>query len=197
MAEAIKISVDKQKLSADLRRLTARYPRATAIALNRTVKRAETLAVREIQADVGASAQKTIRRNLTTRDAKESKLEAAVVAFSAKKDRIPIFEMKPRPRSVTRRKPPVGVSYGNDRKVIPSSFIAIMPSGHQGVFQRVGGKVPLARGKSKGKVRQRITELFGPSVALVFSRQKIQQKLRELVAKVGPDEFARAFKFAR
>ena len=206
MAEALKISFDRAKLSADLRRFQARHPRAVAISLSRTAKRAETLAVREIQADAGASAQKTIRRNLKVRDASENKLEAAVVAYSSKKDRIPLFELRPRPRAASSRRPATGVSYGNNRRTVPGSFIATVPKKskfpgdivgvHTGVFRRIGNRIRLTHGRSKGQMGQRIVELFGPSVALVFARKKIQSKLRELAARVYPDELARAFKFA-
>lgn len=183
MAVAVKVSTDHAALSRKLNQSVKRYPRAAAAGINKAAAGAFTLSVREIQADVGASSQKTIRKNLTLQKATGEKPEARLVAFSSKKDRIPIIEMKPTPRTVTRRRPAIGVRYGAQRKVIPGSFIARLRSGHVGVFRRTSS------------ARLPIVELFGPSVALVFSRKKIVDKVSVYLRAKVPEEIARAFKF--
>jgi hypothetical protein len=184
-----------------------RYPRSAAAGINRAAQGAYTLAVREIQADIGASSQKTIRRNLSLTKATGEKPQARLTGFSSKKDRIPIYEMKPKPQSVTKRRPAGGVKYGAQAKLIPSSFIAKMESGHTGVFKRIGKFSVPSRGRYAGKiyasgrhaglpvVRENIKELFGPSVALVFKRKKITDKIRAYLREKVPQEIARAFKF--
>lgn len=184
MAASLKVSTDSAALRRKLEdRLVKRAPRAAVAGINRVARGAYTLSVREIQADVGASSQKTIRRNLTVHPARGDKPEAQVQAFSAKKDRIPIYEMKPRPKSVTKRRPAGGVRWGANQRLIPGSFIARVRSGHMGVFKR------------QGKSRLPIAELFGPSVALVFSRKKILAKVTGYIREKLPIEIARAFKF--
>ena len=54
-----------------------------------------------------------------------------------------------------------------------------------GIRQRPGGR----------KLRQQIAELYGPSVALVFSRKKIQAKLSAFIREIVPQEIERAFRF--
>lgn len=195
MAIAIKVSTDHAALSRKLKQSVARYPKAAAAGINKAAAGAYTLSVREVQADIGASAQKTIRRNITLTKATADKPAASLIAFSSKRERIPIYEMKPTPRTVTRRRPPGGVRYGAQRKLIPGSFIAVLESGHRGVFKRFGPRIILTRGKSAGKKGQRIDELEGPSVALVFSRKKITDKIRAYLKERVPQEIARAFKF--
>jgi hypothetical protein len=185
MAIAIKVSTDTAALGRKLDQSVKRYPRAAAAGINRAAQGAFTLSVRAIQADVGAGAQKTIRRNLSLQKATAEKPEARLIAFSSSKDRIPIYEMNPRPKTVTRRRPPGGVRYGKQGILIPGSFIAVMKlkSGHVGVFRRLTAK------------RFPIVELKGPSVALVFSRKKIQEQISEYLRTKVPEEIARAFKF--
>lgn len=183
MAMALKVTTDYAALARKLEQKVKRYPRSAAAGINRAAQGAYTLAVREIQADIGASSQKTIRKNLSLTKATGEKPEARLTGFSSKKDRIPIIEMKPKPRSVTKRRPQGGVRYGAQSRLIPGSFIAKLKSGHLGVFKR------------SGKQRLPIQELFGPSVALVFSRPKITKKIKAYLQEKLPQEIARAFKF--
>lgn len=183
MAEILKVSTDHAALSRKLQQNLRRYPRAAAAGINRAAAGALTVSVREIQADVGASSQKSIRKAMTLHRATGEKPVARLIAKSAKNERIPIYEMKPRPRAVTRRRPAGGVRYGKENKLIPSSFIARMPSGHIGVFKRKSAKqLPIA-------------ERFGPSVALVFTRRKITDKVLAYLRDKVPEEIVRAFKF--
>jgi len=184
MANAINVKFDHAALERKLQQSVKRYPRAAAAGINRAAQGGYTLSVREIQKDIGATAQKTIRGNLTVSRATAQKPEAKIVGFSSKKDRVPIYEMRPKPKSVTKRRPAGGVRYGNEGRLIPGSFIAALKSGHVGVFKRVGaGRLP-------------IRELFGPSVALVFSRKRIISKLTDYLKTKVPEEIKRAFKFA-
>lgn len=184
MAVALKVSTDTAGLSRKLNdKLVKRAPRALVAGINKVGRGAYTLSVREIQADVGASSQKTIRRNLAYHQATHAKPEAQLIARSAKKERIPIYELKPRPKSVTKRRPAGGVRYGASSKLIPSSFIARMKSGHISVFKR------------QEKSRLPISELFGPSVAKVFSGKKVLGKVTSYIREKLPVEIARAFKF--
>jgi len=182
MAEFIKVSTDHAAFARKLEQSLKRYPRAAAAGINKAAQGAFTLSVREIQADIGAGAQKTIRRNLSLQKATAAKPEARLIAFSSKQDRIPIYEMNPRPRSITKRRPAGGVRYGKGI-LIPGSFIAALKSGHVGVFKRLAQK------------RTPIVELKGPSVALVFTRKKIQERIAEYLKTRVPEEIARAFRF--
>jgi hypothetical protein len=126
-----------------------------------------------------------------------------------KKERVPLYEMKPRPKSVTRRRPAGGVSYGPESRLIPGSFIAKFKSGHAGVFKRIGARritddrrylrvqAGVLQRTSRALRAQQITELFGPSVALVFGRKKILEPIRKLIEDKLPKEVERALNFVK
>jgi hypothetical protein len=182
MAGPIKVTTDHAALTRKLQQNVKRYPRAAAAGINRAAQGAFTVSVREIQTDVEASSQKTIRRNLTVHKASAEKPQAILRAKSTRNERIPIYEMKPKPRTVTRRRPEGGVRYGKQNKLIPGSFIAQVGA-HTGVFKR------------RGAERKPITELSGPSVALVFARKKILDKVLAYIREKVPQEITKAFRF--
>lgn len=64
----------------------------------------------------------------------------------------------------------VSVNVKNGRTVLAHAFIAIMPSGHRGVFNRVGTAHKRVRGRSSGLP---IKELFGPSVKAAFKNPAV------------------------
>ena len=179
---AFTIRTDSAGLNRKLRSRIAPYPRAVAAGINRTARAAETIAVREIQRDVGASVQKTIRKNLSVRGATAGKPQALLIARSTKEDRIPIYEMRPKPKSISKRRPSGGVRYGARNKLLVGSFIAKLVSGHVGVFKR------------RDKARLPIDELHGPSVALVFSRKRIQATMTAFINERLPKEISQALK---
>jgi len=190
---AIAIKHDASKTMAKLReRFVRKTPGAVATAINRTALAGNTAAVRAIQHDLGASSQKSIRRNLALTRATAEKPEAKIFARSMKNDRIPIYELRPQPRTVTRRRPAGGVRYGPTQKLLPASFIAKMTSGKMGVFHRTGdfGR----RGKS---YLEKIGQLFGPSVALVLGRKRVYSQVQKVIAEKLPGELKRALQFAR
>ncbi len=74
----------------------------------------------------------------------------------------------------------VGINRGK-RKVIPSAFIAVMKSGHRGVFRR----------KTKGGKRLPIQELYSSTVADVFKDQDMIPSLQEEGQRVFASAFTR------
>jgi hypothetical protein len=193
MPLSISVKHDADKAMRQLReQLARRSPRALASGINRTANAGRTAAVRAIQADVGASAQKSIRANVTVKTASPEKLDAAIIARSTKRDRIPIIEISPRPRRVTKRRPAGGVSYGPKPKLLPGSFIAAMASGHVGVFKRIG-----EFGRRGNPKLEKIAELFGPSVALVLARKRVFSQVQAVIRERLPKEIQAAFRFAK
>jgi hypothetical protein len=184
MTDPIRITFDHADFGRKLNQSLKRYPKAAAAGINRAARGTFTLSVRLIQQDLGASTQKAIRSNLYLKAATADRPRAELAARSAKKERMPIFQLNPRPKTVTRRRPVGGVRYGKRNTLIPGSFIGRMKkSGHMGVFKREGSK------------RLPIKELFGPSIALIFSRRKIQAQISDYLQTKIPQEIARAFRF--
>ena len=138
-----------------LRRLRRQAPRAVARALNRAAGSARTAMTRAVAPDMGLP-QKVVRPAITVVKATPQRLASRVEARGA---RIPLITFRargPEPsrgrgRGVRARMPGGAGHY-------PHAFIATMPSGHRGVFQRVG------------RSRLAIRELKGPSVVHVFRK---------------------------
>ncbi|MGH7875000.1 MAG: hypothetical protein ACREQO_22625, partial [Candidatus Binatia bacterium] len=91
-------------------------------------------------------------------------------------------------------------------------FIATMRAGrslHTGVFKRLGrpgtgnpkyrrlraGVVQLNPRLTSSMRDEQVAELFGPSVALVFSRRRVKDKIRSFVRERLTIEIHRALKF--
>jgi hypothetical protein len=168
-------------------------------ALNRTAASAKTMAVRSIAADLGI-AQKRIKENVTVDKAYPEKLTATLSARkggpgvvegrgkSQRRGRIPLLEFHARGPVPSRGKGG-GVRYNlpGGRGVAPHAFIATMRSGHVGVFQRIPGTQMTARATGMASSlrlhrmwkREKIVELYGPSIPRVFSRKAILAALKK------------------
>lgn len=182
MAEEFNIAVRNGTVEQAFRKLGSAAEKALVRSLNRTASGASTAAVRAVSANLRSN-QRTVRRAITTRDARPDRLESQVIARGK---RIPIVDLRPSPSTPTANKPKVGVSYlaSSGRRRIPGSFIARMKSGHVGVFKRV-----------KDAKRLPIAELFGPSIALVFTRRDVQAAIKRVVSERLPRELKQNFAF--
>jgi hypothetical protein len=139
-----------------LRNLKTQAPVAIARALNKSIASGKTVMVRLLSADMGVK-QSDLRDKIRVVEATPERQTAKLTA-SAK--RIPLYDFRARGpvpsrgrgRGVTARLPGGAGRY-------PNAFIAKMPTGHVGVFQR-----------KPGAHRLPIYELFGPSIAKVFEK---------------------------
>lgn len=161
----IEIQVDERQMQ-HLRDLLTEIPRGLqkvlARAINRTVQRAKTRAIRGLAKGANVK-QKWIRRAVRTYRASWEHLQGRVQIRSR---RIPLIEFGARQtaRGVTVRLPgwaeqifagkaagPGAVAGRRGRSLLEHAFIALMPRGHRGVFMR------------QTKKRLPIVELFGPT----------------------------------
>lgn len=180
MAESFNTATDRL-----LKKASGAMSKATLRALNRTADATRTRAVRAIQEDVGATSQKSIRKFIAVDRASDRRQEARVIARSKGDDRIPLYEMGPRPRQVARRRRPrgTGITYGPQNKFIAGAFIARMRSGHIGVFKRLTAK------------RFPVVELRGPSASWVFGGRKVTTILMAFIKDKLPGELAAQARF--
>lgn len=84
----------------------------------------------------------------------------------------------------------VSVTVKNGRKMIQGAFIATMPNGHTGVFERAGKrhKKIMRNGKAQWHGLP-LKELYGPSIASTFANQAV----RDALVAVARDRFPRAY----
>jgi hypothetical protein len=162
---------------------------ATSRALNKVAALAKTQAAREIKAagyniKVGA-----IKKQLTIKKAYGGELQAYLKAQGRP---IPLINYGARQTATG-----VSVSVKGSRKVIKGAFIATMPSGHKGVYVRVGaGHKRIIK---NGKVMWTglpIKQLFGPSIPKAFGNEVVQRALSEMIQAKFPEVFAHELSFA-
>ncbi|MDR3411585.1 MAG: phage tail protein [Formivibrio sp.] len=161
---------------------------ATVRALNKVAAQVKTNASRQMR-DAGYNLKVSdIKRALTVNRASSGNLRASVVASGRP---IPLIQYGARQVSSG-----VSVDVLNGRKVIANAFIATMPSGHKGVYVRVG--------KTHKKVNKRgraqwsglpIKELFGPSVPNGLANTAVQAALQDLIAQKFPDILRQQIKY--
>jgi Prophage minor tail protein Z (GPZ) len=158
--------------------------RAIPRALNKTMTTARAQAARQI-VDVGYGLKISgIRKSISIERASVGRLRAAIRATGRP---IPLIYYGARETSKG-----VSVDVLHGRKVIPHAFIATMPSGHEGVFIRVGAAAqthaalagagittgkPVRSPRSSGKHGLPIRELFGPSIPAAFSNRAVREAL--------------------
>ncbi len=153
--------------------------KAIVRALNKTATQVKTQAAREIR-DAGYNLKVAeIKRAIAIVRASPSYIQAIVKAIGK-----PIGLINYAARQVAKG---VSVNVKDGRKLIPHAFIATMPSGHKGVFMRVGqGHKKLVRG---GKVVWHglpINELYGPSIPSAFINKTVQAALIAAVKEKFP-----------
>lgn len=165
------------KLSVDLAGQPAKVERAGVRAVNRAIQAARTVMAREMSRDLNLRVG-VVREALRMRTASATRPDADLSASKLK--RIPVIDMSangPYPSRGRGR----GVSWRNQgqRKRDPKAFIAVMRTGHRGVFKRVTTR------------RLKIVELRGPSLGEVFAKFKPvgMARLREVFATAFKHEF--------
>jgi hypothetical protein len=121
------VKADIRAIQRDLKIMAPVIQKSTVRALNRTIQHVQSQSVKAI-ANAIAAPQKVIRQRAKIFKANAWQLSAKL---SMNLFPIPIIKLKPKQ---TKR----GVTVA--RHAYPSAFIAPMPSGHTGVFQRLGKK---------------------------------------------------------
>ena len=75
------------------------------------------------------------------------------------------------------------------RTVLRHAFIAIMPNGHIGVFERVGTQHKTVMGKKGKKIQSGlpIIELFGPSIPSALSNPVVERAIVKKIREKFPE----------
>ncbi len=160
--------------------------KAKVRALNKIAAQAKVAASKEIRAAGYNMKAAAIKQKITIKRASSGN---AVVVIKCSGRPIPLIAFSARENSTG-----VSVSVKHGRKLIKGAFIATMPSGHQGVYVRVGNQHKKINGKWHGLP---IKELFGPSVPAAFGNEIVQAALAKLVREKFPTILEHEIKFAR
>lgn len=157
--------LDTSDLKAAVAAMGAKFPQGMRRALKKTEVAVRTEMSRLVAAETGLP----VRR---VKDEIKSSNDDVSVTLKVRGHRVPLIDFKARGPEPSRGKGR-GVSYTlqGERRRLSRAFIATMPSGHRGVFERTGqfGRVP-KNGKRTGRSLERISEKYGPSIAVVFDK---------------------------
>ena len=159
MAANVSIEIDAKRLLANLEAYPKKTLRASIRSINRAAKSGKTAVSRVVAKDMGFKVG-DVKKAISFSPATELQPRATLAA-SLKG--IPLIKFKAKGPKPSRGKGP-GVTYkkpDGGRGRAPHAFIATMPSGHEGVFQRKGsaGRLP-------------IRQLYGPSIGSIFDKHK-------------------------
>lgn len=161
---------------------------ATVRALNKVADQAKTAASREIRAAGYKIKASEIKKGLSVTRATTGVLTAKVRATGRP---IPLINYGARQVSNG-----VSVDVLHGRKVIAGAFIATMPSGHKGVYVRVGKqhKRVVKNGKTMWSGLP-IKELFGPNVPNGLANEAVQAALQRFIQEKFPDILRQQIKY--
>lgn len=162
--------------------------KATVSAINKTAQQAKTQAARAIR-DAGYGLKVSdIKKAIEMKRAGPDRMIAVVKATGR-----PIGLIKYGARET---KTGVSVQVKGTRKVVRGAFIATMPNGHTGVYERIGkGHAKVIKNGKASWHGLPIKELFGPSIPSAFINQLVQAALDSLVRDNFPKNFKRELNY--
>jgi len=154
--------LDTGDLKAAVAAMKSKFPAA----MRRAVKKAGTAGRTEMSRLVSAETGLPVRH---VRDEIKFASDDVSATLKVRGYRIPLIDFKARGPEPSRGRG-TGVSYSlaSGRGRLPHAFIATMPSGKRGVFERTGTFGRISRFGRRGL--ERIAEKFGPSIAAVFTK---------------------------
>lgn len=161
------ITFDDRDLKAATENLRKKFPQAVRRAVTRAATAGQVAMARAMVDDTGLPVGAIKKAMNVTVDG-----DGLSATIEAKGKRIPLIDFKARGPEPSRGKGR-GVSYSNPgggRGRNEHAFIATMPSGHRGVFQRAGNAMATRRRDGRGWSGLPIKELFGPSIVWVFMK---------------------------
>jgi hypothetical protein len=176
----INISIDPEAielLKKTLREFPDKVPVAISRAINDASRSAVTIMDREIRGRYNVKSS-DVRPGIKRSNASPEKLESTVKISGA---RFPLFKFG----IVARRNDLVVIEEVKHRRTeLQHYFVAIMDSGHAGIFRRTGDKHRMKGGRSAGRVREGIAELTGKARSQMMEARTVAPKILEKAGEV-------------
>lgn len=159
------------QILAEFGEFEGKAPLALSRAINRAVSSAKTEAVRTVRKEYTAKAGK-INKTIRITRSKPGALTATIFSSGAA---IPLSEFKVSPKTVNpRRRTALSVEVRRGAKAtLDRAFMARMPNGKVGVFERTGTFRIATKGSHKGQRREDIDQKFGPAVPMMLNADSV------------------------
>lgn len=176
----LNVSSDLKGIKAGLTKYVGEQQQAVIRALNKTAQQARTTSSVEVRTagyNIKASA---IKKSFSIDKARRGKL---VVMLRATGRPIGLINYGAR-----QNKGGVSVQVKASRQVLRHAFIATMPNGHKGVYQRTGKehKKVIRNGRSR-RTGLPIKELFGPSIPQSLANESVEKALMKKIREKFPE----------
>ncbi|AIO24413.1 phage tail protein [Burkholderia cepacia] len=173
------VRADVKGVTTSLNRYIGEQQKAVVRALNKTATQARTAAAVEVRAAGYNIKSSAIKNSFSIQRATRSNL---VVVLKATGRPVALINYGAR-----QGKNGVSVQVKAGRTVLRHAFIATMPNGHRGVFERTGKQHKKV--VRNGKVRRSglpIKELFGPSIPQSLANESVQKALMKKIREKFP-----------
>lgn len=173
------LSVTTRRVTAGARPNPKDEIRAVVRALNKTAAQARTGAVRAVRASGYNIKASAIRRSFRIERATPSRLAVTLRATGAP---VPLINY-----GAVQTKKGVNVRVKNGSDTFRHAFIATMPNGHKGVFERKGTEHKrVTKGGRSYESGLPIRELYGPSIPDALTNDAVQKALAQTIASKYP-----------
>ncbi|MFM0213742.1 phage tail protein [Paraburkholderia sediminicola] len=183
------IKTNGKQIEASFANVLAEHRKAVVRALNKTVEQARTAASVEVRAAGYNLKASAIRKSFSIKRATNSNLVATLKATGQ-----PIALINYGARASKRGGVTVNVKTGST--VLRHAFIATMPNGHRGVFQRVGnGHKKVVRNGKTVRTGLPIKELFGPSIPTALGNDVVEKAIMKKIREKYPQILAHEIAF--
>lgn len=168
------VRADTKGITASMARYVGDQKKAVVRALNKTAQQARTAAAAEVHIAGYNIKSSAIKKSFSIKKATRGNLVAVLMATGR-----PIALIN---YGARQGKTGVSVQVKANRTVLRHAFIATMPNGHRGVFERIGKqhKKVVRHGKPI-RTGLPIKELFGPSIPQSLANKAVQ---KALIAKI-------------
>lgn len=184
----LSVKMDTKGITASLGKVMKDQQKAIVRALNKTADQARTAASQEVRAagyNIKASA---IKSSFSITKASKGRL---VVVLKATGRPIGLINYGAR-----QTKSGVSVQVKAGRTILRHAFIATMPSGHRGVFERIGNthKRIVRNGKAL-RTALPIKELFGPSIPQSLANAAVEAAIMAKIRQKFPESLRHELAF--
>lgn len=166
-----------QKILEEFGGIEVKVPAALSRALNRATSSAKSEAVRQVRKDYTVKAGRVNQTISVTR----SSPEKLISSITSRGESIPLYDFKVSPKTINpRRKTKVSVEVRRgSRSALDSAFIARMPNGKVGVFERTGEFSIAQQGRYRGQRRENIEQKFGPAVPVMMNSDSVVSAIQK------------------
>ena len=173
------VRADVKGIAASMTRYVGEQQKAVVRALNKTATQARTAAAQEVRAAGYNIKSSAIKSSFSITRATRGNLVAVLKATGR-----PVALIN---YSARQGKNGVSVQVKAGRTVLRHAFIATMPNGHRGVFERTGKqhKKVMRNGKTL-RTGLPIKELFGPSIPQSLANDAVQKALMAKIRQKFP-----------